>query len=126
MRQDLPAIQKAYDVAKELFQRVGNFPKEYRYNLGDRIIESVLGVLENLTVAAYSSRKGELLDEASLKLDRLRILVRLSRELGPVSNKGYEHIAVMTDDLGRQIGGWRKQTGGKHAQNLKEPVPGDN
>ncbi len=39
---DYPAVQKAYDLSKELFQRVGKFPKTYKYTIGNRIIETSL------------------------------------------------------------------------------------
>ena len=125
MRQDLPAVQKAYDLAKELLPRVGKFPKEYRFNLGDRVISSSLAVLENLTVAAYSRDKAVLLNEASMALERLRFLLRLSCELGPISKNGYEHVVKMVDDLGRQIGGWSRQAKDKNGKNAQEPLPAD-
>jgi hypothetical protein len=31
---ELPAVQRGYDLAKELLPRVGRYPKEYRFTLG--------------------------------------------------------------------------------------------
>ena len=89
---ELPAIQKAYDLAKEILTRTAKFPREHRFTLGDRIASNVLAVLELLIQATYTKKKTFLLDDANLRLERLRMLLRLSRELGVMSNKGYEYV----------------------------------
>jgi len=109
MKEKLPAVQKAYDLCNELLPRISNFSKDYKFSLGDRIVENSLTILELLIQASYSRHKVKLLDEANMRLERLRFLLRLSRDLGPVSNKGYEHVMKMITELGNQVGGWRKQ-----------------
>ncbi len=42
MKQELPVIQKALDLSKELIPRAAKFPKEYKYILGDRVMGHVL------------------------------------------------------------------------------------
>ncbi|NLH47508.1 MAG: diversity-generating retroelement protein Avd [Myxococcales bacterium] len=112
MKKDLPAIQKAYDLAKEVLVRLAKFPRDHKFTLGDRIADNVLTVLELLVQAAYTKKKVDLLDEANIRLERLRMLLRLSRELGALSDKGYEHVMGILTDLGQQLGGWRKQASG--------------
>ncbi|UCD83480.1 MAG: diversity-generating retroelement protein Avd [Deltaproteobacteria bacterium] len=113
MKRELPAIQRAYDLSKELFPRVAKFPKDYKFSLGQRIIDNSLDNLELLIEAAYTSNKSNLLQEANIRLERLRFLLRLSRDLGSLSDSGYEHIMKMINNLGKQIGGWRKQASAK-------------
>jgi len=110
---NLPAIQKAYDLAKEILPRVAKFPKDYKFTLGERITENTLLVLENAIHAAYERDKRDSLNSADIHLERLRFLLRLSMEVGPISHKGYAHVSKLVDELGRQIGGWRKQASGK-------------
>ena len=109
MKQDLPAIQLCHDLLADLLPRLGKFPKEYKFTLGNRISSDSLDVLEFLVDAAYSSDKAELLRSANARLARVRHLLRLARDLGPLSNKGYEHVMKLVVELGQQIGGWRKQ-----------------
>ena len=113
MKQDLPAVQKAYDLGKEILPRVGNYPKEYKFSLGERLNDNVLDIIELLVQAAYTREKVNLLDRANMKLERMRFLLRLSHELGALSTKGFEHVMKMVTELGRQIGGWRKQAAGR-------------
>jgi len=113
MKKELPAVQKAYDLCKELLTRVSNFPRDYKFSLGERIIENSLAILELLIQASYSQQKVKFLDEANMRLERLRFLLRISRELGSLSNNGYEYVMKMITELGNQVGGWRKQASGK-------------
>ena len=112
MKQELPVIQKALDLSKELIPRAAKFPREYKYVLGDRVMAHVLDIQDLLVKAAYSKRKIDYLDEANTRLEQLRFLLRLTNELGGMANKGYAHVSKLVDDLGRQIGGWRKQADG--------------
>ena len=102
-------------MCKEVLPRVANFPRDYKFALGDRIIDNCLSILELLIQASYSREKIRFLDEANLRLERLRFLLRLCRDLGSLSNNGYEHVMKMITELGSQVGGWRKQAAGKVA-----------
>jgi len=113
MKKELPAVQKAYDLCKEILPRVSKLPRNVKFTLGDRITDNCLTVLELLIQASYSRQKLHLLDEANLRLEKLRFLLRLCRDLGALSNKGYEHVMKMITELGSQVGGWRKQVAGK-------------
>jgi len=122
MKKDLPAIQKAYDLAKEVLTRVAKFPRDHKFTLGDRIANNALSVLELLIQAAYTKGKAKPLNEANIRLEQLRMLLRLSRELGALSNNSYEHVMGIVVDLGKQVGGWLKQAGGGDGKDLQEPV----
>ena len=122
-REDLSAIQRCHDLLKDLLPRVEKFPRNHRFTLGDRIVRAGLDVLELLVQAAYRRDKGALLGTANVRLETLRHLVRLARELGPLPNKGYERVTALLSDLGKQIGGWRKHTESRDAKNAEEPVP---
>ncbi len=123
MSKDLPAVQKAYDLSKEILTRASNFPRDFRFSLGERLIDRSLDILEALVAAAYSREKVRLLDSANLNIEKLRFLLRLSHELGPLSTKGYEYVIVILNELGAQVGGWRKQAAKSHGQDLQKPVP---
>jgi hypothetical protein len=107
-------VQKAYDLAKEVLPRVSKFPRDYKFTLGDRIVGNTLDILESLIQAAYSKEKTSLLAKADVHLERVRFLLRLSCDLGPLSQPGYEHVMGLITELGKQIGGWSKQAGASH------------
>jgi hypothetical protein len=103
------AVSDAYDLARWLLTCASKFPKEYRFTLGERTHGATLDVLEHLTSAAYSTDKTEDLQEANRALQRTRILVRLARDLGMITERQYEFATPKIVELGKQIGGWRKQ-----------------
>ncbi len=113
MKKELPAVQKAYDLCKEVLPRVSKLPRDVKFTLEDRLADNCLAVLEILIQASYRRDKVGLPDEANMRLERLRFLLRLCRDLGALPNKGYEHVMKMITELGSQVGGWRKQAAAK-------------
>ena len=105
---ELVAITKAYDLVREMTQRVGKFPRASRFVLGDRILNKVYDVLELLIEAKYTKGKWPLLDRANLKLEQMRYQVRLAHDERWMSTHQYEVAARLIDEVGRLVGGWRK------------------
>jgi len=104
-----PVILKHYDLILWFFPHISKFSRNYKFLLGDRLENLLLDILENLTIANYSveARRKNLM-EANLKLDHLRILARLCKDLNLLSFKSYQYQAEIIDEIGRQVGGWMK------------------
>lgn len=108
MGQPENALTKTYDLMVWLFPQIGKFPRDYRFILGDRIENGLLDVCEMLIVAQYSKKKAETLRMVNLKLETLRHLIRLSKDLKLIGLKKYEYLAREIDAIGRCVGGWLK------------------
>jgi hypothetical protein len=106
--EELVAITKTYDLVREMTQRVGKFPREHRFILGDRILSNVYDVLDLLVEAKYTRDKWGLLDRANMKLEQVRFQVRLAHDERVISTHQYEVAARLVDEVGRLVGGWRK------------------
>jgi len=78
--EELVAITKAYDLVREMTLRVGKFPRDFKFLLGDRILSNVYDVLDLLVEAKYTRNKGLLLDRANLRLEQVRFQVRLAHD----------------------------------------------
>ena len=50
------------------------------------------------------------LEKASLKLNFLRVFLRLMKEVKTIDNKKYILLEEMVDEIGRMLGGWIKST----------------
>jgi hypothetical protein len=71
---ELPVVvQKAYEFSIWLIQKVENFPRSYRFSVGDRLVQSVLDVLLRLVDAAYSRDKPRILTEVNGMLNASNI-----------------------------------------------------
>src|SRR5712692_3607986 len=74
-------VTKAYDLALWLLPKVESFPRSYRFSVGDRLVGNGLDLLLTLVQCAYSTDKAGLLQAASLKVNTLRYLLRLAKDL---------------------------------------------
>ncbi len=108
MRKEVDAVTKLYDFILWMIPKLDRFPRNRKFILGDRIETVMLDILELLIEAAYTRQKAHLLKAANLKLEKLRYLIRLSKDLKLLNLKGYEFSARALDDIGRSIGGWLK------------------
>ena len=94
-----------------LLPRTGKFPRSVRFTLQQRIDNHALQVLESLLAARYRHDRSGHLQDVSLGIDKLQVLLRVAHELGHLDHRGYEYAARQLDEAGRMTGGWIK-----HAQ----------
>jgi hypothetical protein len=109
MSDDLRAVTKAYDFALWLLPHVAKFNRSHRFTLGDRVGEGVLETLELLVEATYTKDKRSLLQHANRRLQRVRYLIRLAKDMRQLSVRQYEFAARALDGIGVEVGGWLKQ-----------------
>ena len=102
------AVQACHELLLWFILQLDTFPRSRRFTLGERMEAGVLEVLERLVEAAYSRQKDQALSHANRRLEVVRHLWRVAHELKVVTTRKYEHGAKLLDDLGRQIGGWRR------------------
>jgi hypothetical protein len=106
---ELPVVvQKAYELNLWLVRKVENFPRSYRFSVGDRLVHGVLDLLLRLVDAAYSRDKVGILMEVNGMLNRMRFLLRLAKDLNLLTVDSYGHAAERVEEIGRMVGGWRK------------------
>lgn len=112
MADEMQAVTRMYDVLKWLIPQIAKFPRSHKFTLGDRITNLALDVLMVLVEAQYIRHKVELLRQANRKLEQLRYLLRLCKDLELFSMKRYEYISREINEAGKLIGGWVKQQTG--------------
>ncbi len=112
MKKIAPVIEKAYDAILWLLPKIEQFPRSQKFLLGDRIETMLLDILELLIEANYSRARTEILSKANLKLDKLRFLMRISKDMHYIDLKVFEYQARLVDEIGRMVGGWLKMANG--------------
>ena len=110
MRKEVDAVTKLYDLILWLVPKLEKFPRSQKFLIGDRVESLMLDILEKLIEASYSHQKAHLLHEANLKLEVLRYLIRLSKDLRLINMKAYELVSGKINDVGISVGGWLKYT----------------
>ncbi len=106
---ELSVFVKWMDFLEWLFQATDKFPKKARFSFCQRIEGIALDVVEDLIEARYSRQKLAILRRANLRLEKMRVLMRLSHKLRYLSHEGYEHSARAINEAGRMLGAWIKQ-----------------
>jgi hypothetical protein len=89
------------------------FPKSVRLTVSSRIDNLALDVYEGLIEAQCTKEKKELLRRTNLNLDKLRLLLRLSHDVGYLDHRGFEFLNGRLLKAGRMVGGWRKEQRGR-------------
>lgn len=109
---DVPIFKEGCRLYKIFYKYRNTLSKQDRYTLWRKCENIILEVLENILWASYLS-KGEklpVLERTSLKLDLLRVLLRLCKEVKAIDNEKYILLQEIIDEIGRMLGGWIKST----------------
>lgn len=106
---ELPIFTQWMQFLEWLLPTTEKFPKRVRFTFADRINNLALDIVEDLVEARYSRHKQSLLKRINLRLEKLRILLRLCHRLKYLSHEGYEHAMRGLNEVGRMLGGWIKQ-----------------
>lgn len=116
---DIPIFKKNYELHKLLNGMRTSVPKQDRYALWQRVENVSLDVTELLlqATALYKIEKLPILDKASVKLNLLRVLIRLSHDTKAIDGKKYTVIQQQIDEIGRMLGGWIKSVKAENTQN---------
>ena len=101
-------VQKTYEFVLWLLPKVETFPRAHRFTVGERLASEGLDLLTTLVEAAYSRHKDPLLDAANRKVNGIRYLLRLAKDLRLMNIDAYGFSAEHLDEIGRMVGGWRK------------------
>ncbi len=98
----------SYQLMLSLFNRTRAFPKFFRPTLGRQLEEAALDLLKKVRLAAVNKEglRVSSLILASERLDEIRILLQISRDLKLLNIAGYGELSEITGEIGRQLGGF--------------------
>ena len=111
---ELPIVQKTYDLIKWYIPILNRLPRNHRFALGNRIVNNLYNLLEELIQIRFA-RENKLLRLQSLntQLDILRYQTRLLYDFKLVASNRYKYANQQINDIGSELGGWIKQQQGK-------------
>jgi len=109
---DIPIFKKTYELYKTFYGYRNTVAKQDRYTIWQRCENLILDVLEGILNASQLSKSEKLpvLEKTSLKLNFLRVFLRLTKEVRVIDTKKYMTLQEMIDETGRMLGGWIKST----------------
>ena len=107
---EIPLIQKTYNLYKTTHEYSKLFPKSDKYSLGEKLKATILETLEFLMEAETAKRdwKAPILEKVNRKVGLLKLLFRLANETKTLDNKKYLLVSEQLQEIGRMTGGWMK------------------
>lgn len=111
---DTPIFIKSYDLYKLFYSFRTLIPKNDRYTIWQRCENLMLDIIEGILYAGQLSKieKLPILEKTSMRLNLLRVFVRLMKDTKAIDNKKYVSLETIIDEIGRQLGGWINSTKG--------------
>jgi len=106
---ELSVIQRTYDLIRWYVPIIDRLPRMHKFTLGDKTINGLYNLLEDLIKAKYNSKKLEKLESVNTQLDILRYQTRLLLDFDLMSMKRYEHASQLINEIGVEIGSWIKK-----------------
>ena len=109
---DIPIFKKTYDLYKTFYGYRSVIPKQDRYTIWQRCESLILDILEGILFASQTAKNEKLpiLEKTSMRLNFLRIFIRLMKETKVIDNKKYTALQELIDEIGRMLGGWIRST----------------
>ncbi|MCX6811416.1 MAG: four helix bundle protein [Candidatus Berkelbacteria bacterium] len=109
---DIPIFKKAYELYKNFHLIRSSVSKQDRYTIFLRAENIMLDVLEGILEASQmaKSEKLPILEKTSVKLNFLRVFLRLMKDVKSIDIKKYALMEEGVDEIGRMLGGWIRST----------------
>ena len=102
-----PIFSKTYDFLLWLLNHTEKYPKSERFRMAQRLEDAAFEFYEHLIEAAHvHRRKRQILWQADLVLDKLRLYWRLAHGRRLASAKQYHYGAAQLTEIGNLLGGW--------------------
>ncbi len=106
----LPVVEAWEQALVWLLRTTDHFPKKARLSVTLRIEQTALEVMDGLVTATFQRRQQKVatLDAVNLSLTRLRVFLRLARELRYLPTDAHEVAIRLIEPVGQQVGAWRR------------------
>ena len=108
----IPIFKKAYDLYRLFHEYRRVAPKQDRFTVFERCEHLILDVIESILQASGEQKQAKVptLERCSLKLNMLRVFIRLMKDIKAIDVKKYVALETMVDEIGRMLGGWIRST----------------
>lgn len=109
---DIPLFRKTYDLYKMFHAYRNAVAKQDRYTVWAKCEATMLELLEGVLLASQMSKGDKLpvLERTSMKLNLLRVFIRLMKDTKGIDTKKYLLLEAEVDEIGRMLGGWIRST----------------
>lgn len=104
---DLPVFQDVYRLVLLLFQYTTNFPREYKFTLGQDMKRDGIVLVRSIYRANKAREKEPYLELFLDDFELLKLEIRLAVDLRLITIKQQAELTLLLSGIGKQITGWR-------------------
>ena len=106
----LPVYRDTYSLILKIFEITKEFPREYKFTLGQDIKRDSLVLVRSIYRANKSYTKKEYLEDFLDDFEILKLEIRLCADLKILSIKKQSELSLLMDTIGKQINGWKNSS----------------
>lgn len=117
----LPIYKVAYDLFGVVTDAVRNMPRDVKQIVGSRIATEAMDIVVLIFRANAAADKVPHLIDLLERLEVINLLLRLARDKGFIKNPPYAKAIALTDQVGKQAGGWKKHSASSPAVSRSRP-----
>lgn len=107
----LPIYKQTYDILLRIMTATKDFPREYKYTLGQKLKDEVMELVVLIYRANSAKDKQAHVAQIVERVQVIQLMIRLAHDIRILPRRHYAALAEMTDSLARQAGGWLKSSG---------------
>ena len=106
----LPIYKVTYDLLCLVTAITRNMPRDFKSSIGGKIRDECVALVILIYRANCTKNKVPYLDTLLERLQVAELLLRLSRDMRLIATKQYGEAIRLTDSIGKQANGWRKNS----------------
>ena len=102
----LPVYKASYDLLLQLFQISKNMERDYKFTLGENIKNEATALIIQIYKANTQQDKREFLLLAKEKVEVIRLLLRIYKDLKQLSVQQYVTVSEQLESVSKQVNAW--------------------
>lgn len=106
---ELSIYKSAYELLVQAAQITKNYPRDFKKSIGDKVRDECVAIIVLIFKANTAYNKIPHIESLLEHLQVVELLLRLSRDMRFISIGQYSKVIEITDEIGKQSTGWKKQ-----------------
>lgn len=103
-----PLYLAMFKLIKYLYSIIKQYPKEYKYTLGEDILKLAWTSFDFIIEAngIPNNQKGLYISKAIITFNKLKYRIRIGNENKMISHKQYANLITQFDEINKMLTGW--------------------
>ena len=104
---DLPVFNDTYRFTLRVFELTKHFSREYKFTLGQDMKRDCINLVRSIYRANKYKAREVYLEQFMDEFEVLKLEIRLCKDLRLITVKQQANLALLMENIGKQITGWR-------------------